>query len=133
MRRVSPSAWIGIGGSSSDFFGTGIAIATIDASLVPFTGMLTELLAQTFEYRETSDGVAVVLDHKGCLERIKGGRTLLEDWEERNRSNRTLLASWEYFFLHFAGLSFPWPRPSLTEAQHFIRFQLTSAMEVFVT
>jgi hypothetical protein len=62
MRRVTPSVWTpkkgvlsgvlrlrGIGGSSSDFFGTGIAVATIRASLVPFTGMLTVLPAQTFE------------------------------------------------------------------------------------
>jgi hypothetical protein len=67
--------------------------------------MLTEILAQTFEYVETPDGLAVVLDEQGGLERIKGGRTLLGDWEERNKGNHTLLESWEYFFLHFAGLS----------------------------
>jgi hypothetical protein len=57
----------GIGAYSSDFYGTGIAIAAIDASLVPFTGMLTELLLQSFEYRDTDDGPAILLDTAGCM------------------------------------------------------------------
>jgi hypothetical protein len=122
----------GLGASSSDFYGTGVALVTIDASLVPFTGMLTDLLAESFEYRETDDGLTVVLDAEACLRRITGGKTMIETHQDAMEGREALIHYWERFFLHFAGLSFSWPMPKLTEAQEAIKFQLTSAMEVFV-
>jgi len=122
----------GLGALSSDFYGTGVAIVAIDGSLVPFTGMLTDLLAASFEYRETENGLAIVMDEARCLERITGGKTLLESSEDAREGRETLVHHWERFFLHFAGLSMPWPKAALTEAQEAIKFQLTSAMEVFV-
>jgi hypothetical protein len=122
----------GLGAISSDFYGTGIAIVAIEASLVPFTGMLTDLLAESFEYRHTADGLAVVLDADACAMKITGGKSLSESHLDAVEGRETLVHSWERFFLHFAGLSFPWPDSKLTEAQSAMKFQLTSAMEVFV-
>jgi hypothetical protein len=122
----------GLGAFSSDFYGTGVAIVAIDSAVVPFTGMLTDLLAESFEYRETADGLAIVMDERSCLERIIGGKTLVESSLDAREGRDTLVHYWECFFLHFAGLSMPWPKAELTEAQKAIKFQLTSAMEVFV-
>src|SRR6266481_8775606 len=92
----------GLGALSSDFYGTGVAIVAIDGSLVPFTGMLTDLLAASFEYRETENGLAIVMDEACCLERITGGKTLLESSEDAREARDTLVHHWERFFLHFA-------------------------------
>jgi hypothetical protein len=126
VRGVLPAR--GLSASSSDFFGTGVAIITIDRSLVPFT----DLLAESFEYRETDDGLAVVPDAAMCFRRIVDGKTLLESHDDAIAGRETLIHHWERFFLHFAGLSFHWPNAELTEAQYAIKFRLTSAMEVFV-
>src|SRR6266446_4862571 len=91
----------GLGALSSDFYGTGVAIVAIDGSLVPFTGMLTDLLAASFEYRETENGLAIVMDEACCLERITGGKTLLESSEDAREARDTLVHHWERFFLHF--------------------------------
>jgi hypothetical protein len=40
----------GIGGTSSDFFGTGIAIVTIESSLATFTDWLANLIVSTVEW-----------------------------------------------------------------------------------
>jgi len=130
VRGVMPIR--GLGARSSDFFGTGIAIVGIDASVLPFTGMLTDLLAESFEYRATAEGAAIVMDEASCLERITGGKTLLESSEDSGEGRETLVHHWERFFLHFAGFSVAWSMSKLTEAQEAIKFQLTSAMEVFI-
>jgi hypothetical protein len=122
----------GLGAYSSDFYGTGIAIVGIDALLVPFTGMLTDLLVETFEYVETTDGLGVVPDPARCLERLTGGKSILDTASHAQQGRESLIHYWEHFFLHFAGLSFPWPQPNLTDAQQAIKYQITSAMEVFV-
>jgi len=122
----------GIGAVSSDFYGTGVAIVGIDASLVPFTGMLTDLLADSFEYRDTPDSLAVVLDADACLQKITEGKTLMKTHQDALAGRETLISFWERFFLHFAGLSMSWPQAKFTDAQKEIKFQLTSAMEVFV-
>jgi hypothetical protein len=129
VRGVLPGR--GINAQSSDFYGTGIAIVAIDASLVPFTGMLTELLLESFEYRETNDGLAIVLDSAGCLNRVTGGKSIIDSSLDAQEGRETTLQRWERFFLHFAGLSFPWSRPALTNAQEAMYSQFTSAMEVF--
>jgi hypothetical protein len=121
----------GINAQSSDFYGTGIAIVAIDASLVPFTGMLAELLLESFEYRETDSGWAIVLDAARCLDRVTGGKTVIDSSLDAQAGRETLVHRWERFFLHFAGLSLSWSRPALTDAQEAIYSQLTSAMEVF--
>jgi hypothetical protein len=69
----------GLGAFSSDFYGTGIAIVGIDAALVPFTGMLTDLFAQTFEYEEVDNGIAIVPDPARSVDRLIGGKTILEN------------------------------------------------------
>jgi hypothetical protein len=130
VRGVLPAR--GVGALSSDFYGTGIAIVAINASLVPFTGMLTELFAESFEYRETDDGLAIVTDAAACLRKITGGKTLIESSRDAREGRETLVHRWERFLLHFAGLSFSWSRPDLTKIQETMKFQLTSAMEVFV-
>jgi hypothetical protein len=122
----------GLGAFSSDFYGTGIAIVGIDAALVPFTGMLTDLLAQTFEYEEVDNGIAIVPDPARSVDRLIGGKTILENSRDAQQGRDSLIHYWERFFLHFAGLSFAWPKPKLTETQSIIKFQLSSAMEVFV-
>jgi hypothetical protein len=100
----------------------------IDASLVPFTGMLTELLLESFEYRETNDGLAIVLDSAGCLNRVTGGKSKIDSSLDAQEGRETLVHRWERFFLHFAGLSFAWSRPALTDAQEAMYSQFTSAM-----
>jgi hypothetical protein len=57
---------------------------------------------------------------------------MIETHHDALEGRHTLIHYWERFFLHFAGLSFSWPQAKLTEAQKEIKFQLTSAMEVFV-
>jgi hypothetical protein len=123
----------GLGAFSSDFYGTGIAIVGIDGSLVPFTGMLTDLFVDTFEYEETIDDLGIVPNPARCPERLTGGKTILETASDAREGRDSLIHYWERFFLHFAGFSLPWPKASnLTETQRTIKFQLTSAMEVFV-
>jgi hypothetical protein len=122
----------GIGAFSSDFYGTGVAIVGIDASVVPFTGMLTDLFAETFDYRDTEDGLAVAMNAADCLKRATGGKTVAESSQDAQEGRETLIHRWERFFLHFAGLSFAWSRPTLTRMQEIMKFQITSAMEVFV-
>jgi hypothetical protein len=117
---------------SSDFYGTGVAIVAIDASLVPFTGMLADLLVQSFEYRESGKELAIVLDPVSCFNRITGGKTIIETSQDAQDGREGLVHCWERFFLHFAGLSIPWQRPQLRELKKALKYQLTSAMEVFV-
>jgi hypothetical protein len=115
----------GIGGRSSDFLGTGIAIVTIESSLAAFTDWLANLIVSTVEMGESPDGRWIEVDYEKCLERL--------------RSNEELRFEWERFFLHFAGLSL---KPKLdvsiltdavlNEHQSAVKWQLTSAMEVFV-
>jgi hypothetical protein len=101
IRGVLPAR--GIGALSSDFYGTGIAVVAIDASLVPFTGMLTELLLESFEY--TDDGSAIVMDAARCLGRVTGGKTIIESAKDAQKGREALVNRWERFFLHFAGLT----------------------------
>ncbi len=122
----------GLGAFSSDFYGTGIAIVGIDAALIPFTGMLTDLFAETFIYEETDGGLSIVPDPARTVDRLIGGKTILENNKDGREGRDSLIHYWERFLLHFAGLSFSWPQPRLTPDQSAIKFQLSSAMEVFV-
>jgi hypothetical protein len=130
VRGVMPIR--GVEAYSSDFYGTGIAIVGIDASVVPFTGMLTDLFGETLRFEETADGLAIVADPAECVERITEGKNLLENSDQVLRGKDAIINNWERFLLHFAGLSMPWKRPTLTAAQEKVKFQISSAMEVFV-
>jgi hypothetical protein len=115
----------GIGGTSSDFFGTGIAIVTIESSLATFTDWLANLIVSTVDMGESPDGRWIEVDYEKCLARL--------------RSDEELRFEWERFFLHFAGLSVKsklhvsiLTDAALNEQQSAVKWQLTSAMEVFV-
>jgi hypothetical protein len=122
----------GLGAVSTDFYGTGIAIVGIDAAIIPFTGMLTDLFSETFIYEETKDGLSIVPDPARTVDRLIGGKTVLENIRDGMEGRDSLIHYWERFLLHFAGLSFAWPDPKLTPDQKAMKFQLSSAMEVFV-
>src|ERR1700731_1450133 len=94
--------------------------------------MLSALFAQTFEYEEVDNGIAIVPDPARSVDRLIGGKTILENSRDAQQGRDSLIHYWERFFLHFAGLSFAWPRPKLTEPQSFIKFQFFPAREFFV-
>jgi len=122
VRGVLPMR--GLAAMSSDFFGTGVAIVSIQASLVTFTDWLANLIVSTAFYGEDSTGPWVKLDSDECLNRVA--------------TDEELRFEWERLFLHFAGLSVGsklevsiMTDAVLTEIQNIVKFQLTSAMEVF--
>jgi hypothetical protein len=131
IRGVLPAR--GLGAISTDFYGTGVGIVATEGSLVPFTGMLTDLLAASFEYQNTEHGITVVMDEARCLERITGGKTLLESSDDAQAGRETLAHHWERFFLHFAGLSMPWPKAVLSDAQKESKYQLRWKLSWLVT
>ena len=88
----------GLGAVSSDFYGTGIAIVGIDAALIPFTGMLTDLFAETFIYNGTDDGLSIVPDPKRTVDRLIGGKTITENSKEAMDGRDSLIHYWERFF-----------------------------------
>jgi hypothetical protein len=89
----------GLGAFSSDFYGTGIAIVGIDAALIPFTGMLTDLFAETFIYERTDGGLSIVPDPERTVDRLIGGKTILENSKEAMGGRDSLIHYWERFFL----------------------------------
>jgi hypothetical protein len=115
----------GIGASSSDFFGTGVAIVAIESSLAAFSDWLANLIVSIVDMGESAEGEWIEVDYRKCLRRIK--------------SNGDLRFEWERFFLHFAGLTLKSKMersiltdPNLTQRQKAVKWQLTSAMEVFI-
>jgi len=131
---VVPTVWPvrGLSATSSDFFGTGIAIVGIEASLIPFTGMLADLIVESCACLQEAANLSAKLVVRSCFDKITGGKSLLECSDAAMQGHEMLIHKWERFFLHFAGFSMPWNRPKLSGRQEAIKFELTSAMEVFV-
>jgi hypothetical protein len=98
---------------SVDFFG---ASASIVGSIVTFTDNLASVLVETMDVGDDW----IMIDDDRCLDRVK--------------ANEALRQRWERFFLRFAGLSFKNATldPILNDRQNTIKFQLTSAIEVFL-
>ena len=100
-----------------DFFGAGKSIL---GSLVSFTDALAGLIIESMEIVRGADGAYVECDDATCLARFK--------------QNEALRHRWERLFFRFSGVEFtdvP-PDPPLSDEQTTIKYQLTSAMEVFV-
>ena len=62
----------GLGSLSTDFFGTGIAIVTIQGSLIVLTDWLSNLLVSAMEIGEDDGGIWSLLDLDKCLDRFQG-------------------------------------------------------------
>jgi hypothetical protein len=102
---------------SDDFFGAG---KSIFGSLVSFTDAFAGLLVQTLEIVRKADGDCIDSNDATCLARF--------------RQDEALRHRWERLFFRFAGVEFTGvpPDPPLTDQQTTVKYQLTSAMEVFV-
>ncbi len=48
-------------------------------------------LAESFEYRDTDDGLAIVTDAAACLRKITGGKTLIESSRDAREGRETLV------------------------------------------
>lgn len=115
VRGVTPE--IGSGAASSDFFGAGCGII---GTIVAFTDSLAELLVRTIEFGQDADTKWISINEDAYLERL--------------REDEQLRSAWERFFLRGAGLFFNGDEgaTALTKRQATTKYQLTSAMEVFV-
>lgn len=112
-----PLSTIGDGGISTEFFTAG---ATIVGSLVSFTDSLASRLVETMEFSNGSSQEWISADINACITRLQKDGLLRQKWEK--------------FFLQFAGLRFkdgP-EEAALTTNQTTVKYQLTSAMEIFV-
>jgi hypothetical protein len=63
--------------------------------------MLTDLFAETFIYERTNGGLSIVPDPERTVERLIGGKTILENSKEAMGGRDSLVHYWERFFLHF--------------------------------
>ena len=112
-----PLTEVGDGKVTKEFFQSG---GSIVGSLVAFTDELASLLVETMDFGKYAAQGSIAIDVESCLERLQ--------------ANEDLRGRWEYFCLRFAGLAFKEApeEPAFNDLQTTAKFQLTSAMEVFV-
>jgi hypothetical protein len=112
-----PLAEVGDCEVTNEFFRSGTLIV---GSLVTFTDVLAGLLVWALDFDKYAAEESIAIDVENSLERL--------------RANENLRGRWEYFFLRFAGLAFKGApeEPVFNDNQTTTKFQLTSAMEVFV-
>lgn len=106
--------------SSSDFFGTGVAIVGLDAGVLVFTGALSKLLARTIQWT----GIGT----------YPGFDPVAEAAVQRAIDNEQLRTDWFHFFARFAGipLSLDFSDTDIDPALERHAVKLMSALEVYV-